>query len=84
MGEQHFSLLRVRPGEELEFSGPLAHVLAKRLKDNKMVKTIASLSRLKKSGEIELLGMRAKVTEDGTFSASATGPWENYRMPEKR
>jgi len=39
-----------------------------------MVRAIASVSRLKRSGEIELLGMGTHVAEDGTFSAWPTGP----------
>lgn len=74
MGVQYFSLLRVRPGNSLEFSGPLASVMGPRLKDSRMVRTFASVSRLRGSGEAELLGMGTSVEEDGTFSAWPTGP----------
>lgn len=74
MGEQHFSLLNVKPGNPLQFSGPLAHVLGPRLSNNKIIKTAAAMAKLKKEQEIELLGMRTEVSDDGTFSAWATGP----------
>ncbi len=73
MGEQHFSLLCVKPGNPLRFDGPLARVLGPRLENNKAVKAIASVSKLKKNAGLELLGMNTNVEEDGTFSARPTG-----------
>ena len=73
MGEQHFSLLKVRPGKEPEFSGPLARILGPRLADNKAVRAVASVSKLKKNAEVELFGVKTQVSEDGTFSARPTG-----------
>lgn len=74
MGSEHFSLLSVKPGDRMEFSGPLASVLAPRLRDNKIVKAVVALAGLKRGSEVELLGMDTAVSEDGVFSASATGP----------
>ncbi|MCE5315557.1 MAG: radical SAM protein [Armatimonadota bacterium] len=74
MHNRHFSLLRVRPGNPLRFSGPIARVMEPRLKDNKMIKAIASAGLLKGGGEIELLGMKTEIGDDETFSAWPTGP----------
>ncbi|MHB9037997.1 MAG: radical SAM/SPASM domain-containing protein [Armatimonadota bacterium] len=74
MHNQHFSLLKVKPGNPLHFSGPIARVLGPRLKDSKMIKAIASAGVLKGGGEIELLGMKTETGDDGAFSAWATGP----------
>lgn len=72
---QHFSLLNLCKGREIQFSGPLARVLTPHIKDNKLVKTYAStVARFKKGDEVELLGMTASVDENGMFSTSATGP----------
>ena len=73
MGEQHFSLLRVKPGNPLHFDGPLARVLGPRLENSKAVKAIASVAKLKKNAGLELLGINTNVGEDGTFAARPTG-----------
>ena len=74
MSSEHFSLLSVRSGDRLEFTGPLARVLAPRLRDNKIVKAVVALAGLKRGSEVELVGMDTQVSEDGVFSASPTGP----------
>lgn len=74
MSKQHFTLLKAKPGNPLQFSGPLARVLGPRLADNAIVKAAVNMARLKKNAEVELFGMRAEVAEDGTFSAWPTGP----------
>lgn len=74
MAEQHFALLRVRSGEKLQFSGPIARAIGCRLEDNRIVKAVAAASKLTRSGEVELLGMGTRVEPDGTFSAWPTGP----------
>jgi len=71
---EHFSLLKVKPGSPLQFSGPIARVLAPHLKHNKMIKAIAAAGMLKGGSEIELLGMKTEISTDGTFSAWPTGP----------
>lgn len=82
MGEQHFSLLNVKPGNPIEFSGPLAEVLGPRLKDNKVVKAVVAMNRLRSSEIIELFGMNTEVMEDGTFSVWPTGPMG--KLPEAK
>ncbi|MCE5324133.1 radical SAM protein [bacterium] len=74
MRTEHFSLLKVKPGSPLHFSGPIARVFGSHLKDNKLVKAIAAAGTLKGGREIELLGMKTVIAEDGMFSASPTGP----------
>lgn len=74
MSQQHFALLTARSADPVEFSGPLARVLGPRLRDNLLVRTLTSVSRLANRGEIEILGMNTEVAEDGTFSAWPTGP----------
>ena len=74
MNEQHFTLLKAKPGNPIEFSGPIARVLSPRLRDNKIVKTALSISGIKGNKEIELLGMDTQVDENGEFSAWPTGP----------
>lgn len=74
LGEQHFSLLHVEPGNPPKFGGPLARTLGSRLQDSRMVRAIASAAKLSRSGSIEIFGMSARVTEDGIFHAWPTGP----------
>lgn len=74
MVERQFSLISVRPGNPPEFVGPLALALSDKLRDNKIVKTLAAVSGLKKSKETELLGMGTRVDDDNTFSCWPTGP----------
>ncbi len=74
MGEQQFTLLTVKPGNPPEFGGPLGRVLGPRLKDNKLVRTAVTFTRLGGRDEVELLSMRTSVDDDGTFSASPAGP----------
>jgi MoaA/NifB/PqqE/SkfB family radical SAM enzyme len=72
--DQRFALLTVTPGDPPRFSGPLARVLGPRLRDNKMVRAITSMAALRHRGEVELLGMRTRVDDDGTFSTWPEGP----------
>ncbi|MCL5103444.1 MAG: radical SAM protein [Armatimonadetes bacterium] len=74
MHEEHFTLLTMRPGSPPRFSGPLARVLAPRLRDNKLAKIVGSFSKLAGSDVVELLGMNTQVCMDGAFAARATGP----------
>lgn len=74
MSETHFRLLSVIPGNPPQFTGPLARVLAPRVKDHAIIRALGLFSRLSRNGEIELLGMTTQVAPDGTFSCSATGP----------
>ncbi len=82
MGVKQFTLLKVKPGNQPEFSGPLAHVLSSRIKDNAVFKAAMAVSKLR-GGEIELLGMKTEVAEDDTFSAWATGPMSKLPDAQK-
>jgi len=74
VAKQSFSLLRMKPGPKLKFSGPLARALGPRLRDNPVAKAAASTLRITGKDEVELLGMETDIAEDDTFSARATGP----------
>ncbi|MCE5198726.1 radical SAM protein [bacterium] len=80
--ERNFTLLSVKSGQPMQFGGPLANVLAPKLKDNAMIKAAASAAKLK-GGEIELLGMKTEVSDDGTFSAWPTGPMGKLPQAKK-
>ncbi|MCX8053576.1 MAG: radical SAM protein [Armatimonadetes bacterium] len=74
MAKQNFSLLKMIPGPEPQFVGPIARAIGTRLQDNPVVKAAAAAARLTGKNEIELLGMETEVAEDNTFSCRATGP----------
>lgn len=44
------------------------------MKDFAITKSLSSISKLSRHGEMELLGMTTQVDPDGTFSAKPTGP----------
>ncbi len=83
MAKQVFSLLRMKPGPNPEFLGPLARALGPRLQENAAVKTAASALRFTSKNEVELLGVETEVAEDDTFSARATGPLSLFPQAKK-
>ena len=74
MIETHFPLLSIRKGNPPMYVGPLARVLGPRMKDYPVAKALGTVSKLSRSGEVELFGMTATVDPDGTFTARPTGP----------
>ena len=82
LNEKRFRLLSIRSGNPPQFAGPLARVLGPRMKDLAVTRALGALSRLSRSGEMELLGMTTQVTSEGRFSARATGPLG--RLPDAR
>lgn len=83
MSKQSFTLLKMKPGTKPQFSGPLARSLGPKLANNLVLKLAAPLVRASGSDEVELLGMETEVSEDGTFSARATGPLSIFPQARK-